>query len=117
MLSLADNADIFLISGITDMRKGVDRLVARIAETCTEDVFKGGYFLFCNRHRTTIKIIYWDRNGFCMWYKRLDKDKFWWPMNIDEVSKYDACKIRWVLDGLDPNEINGHKKLDYQIIY
>ncbi len=99
------------------MRKGVDRLVARIAETCTEDVFKGGYFLFCNRHRNTIKIIYCEINGFYILYKRLYNDKFLWPMNIDEVSKYDVCKIRWILDGLDSNEINGHKKLDYQIIY
>ena len=116
MLNLGDTAEVFLIPGITDMRKGIDRLSILVSEKTKANVFSGAYFLFCNRHRDTIKILYWDRNGFCLWQKRLDKEKFWWPKNEDDVKRMEAQEIRWIIDGLDPTKITGHKKLTYSTI-
>ena len=108
MLNLIDSVSIFLIPGITDMRKGIDRLCSMIAEKTEENPLSGAYFLFCSRNRRTVKILYWDRNGFCLWQKRLDDDKFWWPKNSEEVSKIKAHELRWLLDGLDPTAVKGH---------
>ena len=47
----------------------------------------GNLFLFCNKHRRILKIIYWDKNGFCLWLKRLEKDKFPWPTNSTEAAE------------------------------
>ena len=116
MLNIADNVNVFLIPGPTDMRKGIDCLSALVADKTTENIFSGALFLFCSRHRKTVKILYWDRNGFCLWQKRLDKEKFWWPKHIGEVNKMKAHELRWLLDGLNPTELTGHKDLTYNTI-
>ena len=117
MLNVSDSAQIFLIPGTTDMRKGIDRLSTVVATLTSENIFGGAYFLFCSRNRTTIKILYWDRNGFCLWQKRLEKEKFWWPKDVQDVQNMKANQLRWLLDGLDPTQIHGHKSLNYSSIF
>lgn len=116
MFSIAESVGIFLIPGSTDMRKGIESLSILVAHKTTENIFSGSYFLFCSRNRKTVKILYWDRNGFCLWQKKLDKEKFWWPKNTDEIQKMKACELRWILDGLDPTELDGHHTLHYSTI-
>ena len=98
------------------MRKGILTL-AQISEVKTGEKFlNGSLFIFCGKGRNNIKIVYWDRNGFCMWQKKLDKDKFWWPKDSSEVCKLDMHQLSWLLDGLNPIEINGHKAIKYELI-
>lgn len=117
MLNITDTVNIFLIPGPTDMRKGIDRLSLLVADKTKENIFSGSLFLFCSRHRNTIKILYWDRNGFCLWQKRIDKEKFWWPKDASEVQKLRAHELRWLLDVLDPTELVGHKDCNYSSIF
>ncbi len=75
---------IFIKPGVTDMRKQINGLSMLVEEELIKDPFNGSLYMFCNRDRKRLKIIYWDRNGFYLWLKRLEKDKFPLPMTEDE---------------------------------
>ena len=76
--------------------------------------FSGDLFVFCNRRRNIIKILYWDRNGFCLWHKRLEEHRFKWPESEQEIMTIDQSSLQWLLYGLDIAD--AHKKLYYQIV-
>ena len=111
-----NSVGIYLIPGATDMRKGYDKLMQLVASKTDQNFFHGGLFVFAGRNLKTIKILYWDTNGFCIWQKRLDKEKFWWPKDTSEVCKITSKQLRWLLDGLNPMELKGHKELKYSIV-
>jgi transposase len=75
---------VYLAPGYTDMRKAINGL-SILVEQLELDPFSGHLFVFCNRSRKILKILYWDRNGFCLWHKRLEKQRFKWP-ETSEVS-------------------------------
>jgi len=74
-----ENIDIYIRPGITDMRKAVNGLSLTVQQEMSLDPFSESLFLFCNRERKIIKALYWDRNGFCLWQKRLEKHRYPWP--------------------------------------
>jgi len=82
------------------MRKSIDGLSILVSETLNLDPFSGHIFVFCNRKQNILKILYWDRNGFCLWHKRLEKDHFQWPKSKDEILTIDAKELSWLMDGL-----------------
>jgi transposase len=102
---------VFVKPGPTDMRKQINGLSLLVSEELQMDVFEGNLFLFCNKHKRILKIIYWDRNGFCLWLKRLEKDKFPWPTNQIEATEITQEQFHFLLQGID--FWNAHKKLDY----
>jgi len=110
------SAKIWLVLGATDMRKSIDALAVLVGDRLELDVFSGHLFVFCNRGRTIVKILYWDRNGFCLWYKRLERHHFIWPSSEKEVLEMEHRQLRWLLDGLDPIMTCGHKRLHYKNI-
>jgi transposase len=69
-------ANIWLVLGSTDMRKSIDSLALVVVDQLNLDALSGQFFVFCNRSRNIIKILYWDRNGFCLWQKRLERFRF-----------------------------------------
>ena len=92
---------IFVRPGITDMRKQINGL-AIIAEAVMEQrPFSGNLFLFCGRSRSVLKVLYWDRNGFCLWMKRLEKDRFPWPSDDAQAREIDRDQILLLLRGID----------------
>lgn len=62
-----------------------------------------------------IKILYWDRNGFCLWHKRLERDRFCWPDNASEARLLSVRELRWLLDGLSIDQA-AHRALRYEKI-
>ena len=110
------SAKVWLVLGATDMRKSIDGLAVLVGDLLELDVFSGHLFVFCNRGRTIIKILYWDRNGFCLWHKRLEKHRFIWPSSEMEVLEMEHRQLYWLLDGLDPISTRGHKRLQYKNI-
>jgi transposase len=92
---------VFLAAGITDMRKSINGLSALVERAMRRNPFDGDLFVFCNRRRNMIKILYWDRNGFALWHKRLEKHRFHWPTSTDAVMSMGTKELQWLLAGLD----------------
>ena len=78
---LSETGQVYLALGHTDMRKSINGLSILVEQALDLSPFSGDLFVFCNRQRRIIKILYWDRNGFCLWQKRLEKDRFKWPQS------------------------------------
>lgn len=101
---------IFIQPGITDMRKQINGLSIAVEEM-KENPMSGNLYMFCNKSRRRLKIIYWDRNGFCMWQKRLEEDRFPWPKTRGEVLEIKKEELNMLLDGID--FFNAHKRLKF----
>jgi transposase len=76
MLTISGNARIFLHQGATDLRKGYEGLCVLIEGTFGEPVKSGAFFVFINRPRDRMKVLYWDSDGLAIWFKRLEKGTF-----------------------------------------
>lgn len=102
---------VFVRPGVTDFRKSVDGLASITQETMKHPPMSGNLYIFCNRQRNRLKILYWERNGFCLWYKRLEEGKFPWPKSEQEAREISREEFAWLLRGID--FWNAHKKLKY----
>lgn len=101
MFTLNANARVWILVGTTDMRKAVNGLSSLVAGTLSLDPYSGQYFVFSGRQRDTIKVLYWDKNGYCLWYKRLEQDRFRWPRSSEEAKAITSQELEWLLAGLD----------------
>lgn len=117
MLLPSSGIKVFLGIGQTDMRKSIDTLSILVSEQMHQDTFSGNLYVFCNRSRTILKILYWDRNGFCLWHKRLEKDKFQWPESEKEVEEISIRELDWLLEGLAIKQPGAHVSLKYELVY
>jgi len=102
---------VYIALGPTDMRKSINGLSLLVEEQFDLDLFSGSMFVFCNRKRDLVKILYWSGNGFCIWLKRLEEDLFRWPELEQEVMEIDQAALSWLLNGLDLKQ--AHKRLNY----
>jgi transposase len=93
--------EIYVRPGITDMRKQVNGLSEIVEQQMNRSAMSGSLFLFCNRDRRLIKCVYWDRNGFCLWLKRLEKDRFPWPNTEEQARQITTGELGMLLDGID----------------
>ena len=103
MLGMAANARIFLFRKPTDMRKGVESLSALVEESCSGELLSGAYFVFVNRSKDRMKVLYWDMDGFAIWWKRLEKGTFR-LLGIDK-SLIDRKEFFMLLEGITPHRI------------
>jgi len=111
------NLKVFIALGPTDMRKSIDGLSILVSDKFNLDPFSGHLFAFCNRKQNIVKILYWSRNGFCLWHKRLEKDRFQWPKSKDEVMTIGSQELVWLIDGLSIHQRKAHKMLKYSAVY
>lgn len=102
---------IFVKPGATDLRKQQAGLAVVVQNIMKSDPFSGSLFLFCNRRRNLLKVLYWETNGFCLWQKRLEQDTFPWPKTEEETVEITERQLRLLLEGLDI--WRAHKKLSY----
>ena len=105
---------MFVKPGPTDMRKQINGLSIIVAEELAMDPLDGSLFLFCNKQRRILKVIYWDPNGFCLWLKKLEKDKFPWPAKLAEATEITQQQFSFLLQGID--FWNAHKKLEFRSV-
>ena len=103
---------VYLALGVTDLRKAINGLSVLVEQAMALNPFSGDLFVFCNRRRNIIKILYWDKNGFCLWHKRLEKHRFKWPNQPEQVLTIDRKQLNWLLAGLDFS--SAHQRLHYQ---
>ena len=102
MLSLTNNLQIYLCTAPTDMRKSFDGLSALVTSVMNKDLLSGHLFLFLNRRRDRIKLMYWDRDGLAIWYKRLEAGTFeTLSSNTDQAAvELDATQLGLLLNGV-----------------
>ena len=111
-----ESTRVWLAAGYTDMRKSINGLGLLVEGGMELDPFSGNLFVFCNRGRNIIKILYWHRNGFCLWQKRLERERFRWPESRTQALELGTRELTWLLDGLDPLALRGHQRLEYSTI-
>jgi transposase len=106
--------EVFLYREAIDFRKSIDGLAAIVELELGFNLFSGSLFVFTNRHRNKMKILYWNKSGFCLWYKRLEKERFAWMKGDGGVSQSISGEdLRWLIDGLDIWISRPHKTLKY----
>jgi transposase len=109
-----EQARIFVRPGPTDMRKQINGL-AIIAEAEMElPPFSGNLYLFCGRSKKVLKVLYWDRNGFCLWMKRLEEGRFPWPSDALAAREIDRDQVVLLLRGID--FWHEHRSLSYKTV-
>ena len=105
---------IMLKPGRTDFRKQVNGLALIIENELKQNIFSNPIFIFCSGDRTKIKILYWDKNGFCLWQKRLEEAKFPWPENTSQARTISHSELLMLLSGID--FFHAHKILHYSSV-
>ena len=109
-----DVAKVYLHRDAVDFRKAINGLVVIIEESMSLSPYEAALFVFTNRHRDKLKIVYWDETGFCLWYKRLEKARFAWPRHADDdVVMLSEEQLHWLLRGLDIAKLQPHERLSY----
>ena len=108
---------VYLAVGVTDMRKSINTLAMVVEGRMELNPLSGHLFAFCNRRCDTVKVLYWDRNGFCLWQKRLEQDRFRWPKSEVEVLNLTKKQLAWLLDGLEISPAGAHAEVRYTGMY
>ena len=101
MLSLPSAMRIFLAVEPADMRNGFDGLAQLVRDVVREDPLSGHLFVFRNRRRDRVKILYWDRDGLALWYKRLEKGTFRFPEAKNGRIEVTPAEMAAILEGID----------------
>lgn len=103
MLAVSGNARIFLFQKPIDMRKGIEALSALVEENCAGELMTGAYFVFINRLKDKMKVLYWDNDGFAIWWKRLEKGSF--RLLGIERALIDRKEFFMLLEGITPKKV------------
>ncbi len=112
MKLLAEVNTLYLHREAVDFRKSINGLVLIVEQEMKLSPFADALFIFCNKSRDKLKAVYWDKTGFCLWYKRLEKDRFKWPRKPGSVVM-NLTDAQWnaLLGGFT---IEGHQPLQFE---
>lgn len=104
MLSLPPTVKIYVAAGAVDLRRGFDGLAAATRQVIRQDPLSGHLFCFINRRRDRAKILVWDRSGYWLLYKRLEKGRFYLPREPSDGALHvelEATELALLLEGID----------------
>lgn len=116
---------IYIAQDPVDFRLGINGLSTMVEATLKFDPFSRNLFCFVNRRRNQIKVLYWQRSGFCLWLKRLEEEKFKWPTHLPALASATARppvvtlsdeQFLWLLEGLDLKHLKPHRALEYRSV-
>ena len=105
MLIPYENRNIFIASQPTDFRMSIDGLSSFIQRQAGTHLHDGSIYVFYNKNKDKIKCLFWDRNGFVLYYKRLDKCKFKMKDMLNSIESITANELEILLSGFDPQPI------------
>ena len=104
MLGLPPSVRIFVVTQLIDGRKGADSLMTIVRDLLTHDPLSGHFYVFFTRRCDAVRLVYWDRNGFAMWSKRLERGRFH-PAFFDSgrltAKAVESAELALVLEGID----------------
>jgi transposase len=101
VIGLPAGTRIWLVAGATDMRKGFDGLSALVQTVLRADSFSGQLFVFRGRRGDRVKVLWWDGQGLCLFYKRLERGRFVWPTAHDGAVHLTPAQLWMLLEGID----------------
>ena len=101
MLSFSSTVRVYACATAVDMRKSFDGLCGCVEELLHADPLSGHLFVFFNRRATMVKILMWDRTGYCIWYKRLEQGRFSTASLRNEESGMEMPELMLLLEGID----------------
>jgi transposase len=112
MMHLPASVRVYLCASACDMRKSFDGLHALVTQSMELDAFAGHLFVFANRRRDRIKILYWDRDGFAVWAKRLEEGTYAMPFDdsADKRREITAAELAALLSGIDLSQAKRRKR-------
>ena len=117
MMRPTKNVSVYLHRKPVDFRKAINGLSMIVQDELALDPFSESLFVFINRGRNRLKLLYWELNGFCLWQKRLEKNKFAWPRHLEEPTIMVTTKeLNWLLDGFDIWRMPPHERLFYDAV-
>lgn len=116
MLRLPPTVRIYLCLEHADMRRSFDGLSRMVREIVGEDPLSGHLFVFRNRRGDRMKILYWDRDGFALWYKRLEKGSFSFPTAEAGGLSIDVAELTMILEGIDVSGAKRQKRFENALI-
>ena len=112
MNTFTDIQAVYLHRDFVDFRKAINGLVVIVEQEMELSPFDDALFIFCNKARDKLKILYWDKTGFALWYKRLDEDRFKWPRHVSsDTLPLSKQQLVLLLQGFD---VMGHNPVYYQ---
>lgn len=104
MLTLPPAVRIYVAAQPVDIRKAMDGLSAAVREVLRQNPLSGHLFAFRNRRGDRMKILFWDRSGYCLMYKRLERGTFRLPVEVDAAATHvemEAADLSLMLEGID----------------
>jgi transposase len=112
MISVAAGTKIFIALGATDMRKGFDGLCGVVTGVLQKDPLSGHLFLFVNRRKDKMKILYWDGDGLAIWYRRLEQGTFQMPEPQEGTRSVEirSDELTMLLRGIDYSNVKRRKR-------
>jgi transposase len=112
MLSVPGQVKIFLCVAPADLRRSFDGLAAMVEHVLRQDPLSGHLFVFRNRRADRVKLLYWDRDGLCIWYKRLEAGTFRFPAPQAGQTSVTISAAEWamLLDGVDLGSVRRGKR-------
>jgi len=108
---------VYLYREPIDFRKAIDGLSVLVEQELGLSPFANALYVFTNRQHNKVKALYWHRNGFCLWQKRLERDKFAWPRDEKELTR--TCSLQefgWLIEGFDLAKNKPHKTLNFSSV-
>ena len=107
---------IYLHRVPVDFRMEFRALGLLVEQGLDHNPFDGGLYVFTNRQHNKIKCLYWEDNGFVLYYKSLAEEKFSWPNQCDALMSLTGQQINWLLDGYNIEQMQGLKRLHYEAL-
>lgn len=101
LTELAERTTVYVVTGYTDMRKGIDGLAAIVSGKLSLDPFSKNLFLFCGKNARKLKGLLWENDGFLLLNKRLENGRYRWPRDETEARMLTVQQLRWLLEGLE----------------
>jgi len=108
---------VYIVTGYTDMRKGIDGLAAIVQGKLSLDPFSKSLFLFCGRNSRKLKGLLWEGDGFLLLNKRLENGRYRWPRNESEAKLLTTWQLRWLMEGLSIEQKSSIKPANIGSLY
>ena len=112
-----EGIEVWLCVEPVDFRKQITGLATLVQDHLAMDPFSAQLFVFTNRRRTQCRILYWERCGFVLWQKRLERARFVWPRHAEAVMSLSGAQLNFLLDGYDIWRMHPHATLAYASMY